>query len=126
MLACIDLDGGEAPAWQRSDLLETTRTNLRRRRVRDTAGCVKHLCGADQTYVCLWSHAGWRPVHIHFVVQPAWNGDRARFPAPGPSLQAAMFDRREQPPPDQVVAFCNEARSYFAQKRGALVPSDVP
>jgi diadenosine tetraphosphate (Ap4A) HIT family hydrolase len=81
--------------------------------LRDAAGCVKHLCGADQTYVCSWSHAGWRPVHIHFVVQPAWNSDRARYPAPGPTLQTAMFDRKEQPPPDQVVAFCDKARSYF-------------
>jgi diadenosine tetraphosphate (Ap4A) HIT family hydrolase len=81
--------------------------------LRKAAGCVRHLCGADQTYVCLWSHAGWKPVHIHFVVQPAWNSDRTRYPGPGPSLQAAMFERREQPPVDEVVAFCNEARGYF-------------
>ena len=81
--------------------------------LRQVAACVEQLSAADQTYVCLWSHAGWTPVHIHFVVQPVKNSDRERFSGPGPSLQAAMFARREQPPPEEVVAFCERARSFF-------------
>ena len=34
---------------------------------------VRAVTQADQVYVCSWSHVGWQPVHIHFVVQPARN-----------------------------------------------------
>ena len=78
---------------------------------------VRELSGADQAYVCLWSHAGWRPVHVHFVVQPVWNADRERFDSPGPSLQAAMFARNELPEVEAVVAFCDQARSFFQLAR---------
>ena len=81
--------------------------------LRVVAACVQELTEADQTYLCLWSHAGWEAVHIHFVVQPAWNGDRERFTAPGVTLQAEMFRRRESLPTAEVVEFCDRARSYF-------------
>lgn len=81
--------------------------------LREVARCVEQLCDADQTYICLWSHAGWQPVHIHFIVQPALNADRGRFSAPGPSLQAAMFSCGEQPALEQVLGFCERARGFF-------------
>jgi hypothetical protein len=64
---------------------------------------VQALTQADRLYVCLWSHSGWQPAHIHFVVQPAWNSwcdAYARTPVPGhscrrPCLELAM---RRQPP----------------------------
>jgi len=56
------------------------------------AAAVQRLAAADQVYVCLWSHAGWTPGHIHFVVQPVSQSDRVRSEHPGPSLQAAMFE----------------------------------
>jgi hypothetical protein len=34
---------------------------------------VRVLAESDQVYVCLWSHAGSQAVHVHFVIQPAWN-----------------------------------------------------
>jgi diadenosine tetraphosphate (Ap4A) HIT family hydrolase len=46
----------------------------------------------EQVYVCLWSHSGAVPGHIHFVVQPALADDLARYHAYGPALQMAMFN----------------------------------
>jgi diadenosine tetraphosphate (Ap4A) HIT family hydrolase len=48
---------------------------------------IKALTDSDQVYACLWSHADWTPGHIHFVLQPAWNALRSRYPGPGPALQ---------------------------------------
>jgi len=64
---------------------------------RTLAAAVREVTGCDQVYCCLWSHAGWEPVHIHFVLQPAWNADREQFDGPGPTTQAAMFRRAEFP-----------------------------
>lgn len=74
------------------------------------AGAVQDLTGADQVYVCLWSHAGWQPAHVHFVVQPAWNQWRERYRRPGPALQAAMFESGEAPAIADVELLCAEAR----------------
>ena len=41
-----------------------------------SADVVRELADPDQVYVCLWSHAGGVPGHIHFVVQPAKNPGR--------------------------------------------------
>jgi len=71
---------------------------------------VREMTGADQVYVCLWSHAGWRPEHLHFVVQPSWNSYRETYPGPGPRVQTAMFEAGERPDADEVEAFCREAR----------------
>lgn len=49
-----------------------------------TASVIKTLTDADQIYTCLWSHADWRPGHIHFVLQPAWNALRSRYPRARP------------------------------------------
>jgi diadenosine tetraphosphate (Ap4A) HIT family hydrolase len=70
--------------------------------------------GADQTYVCEWSHAGWMPGHIHFVVQPTWNSQREKYERPGPFLQVAMFE--EATPLDEaaVAGFCDRMRTRLA------------
>ena len=49
---------------------------------------VRAVTQADQVYVCAWSHMGWQPVHIYFVVQPAWNCWREAYDHPGPFVQA--------------------------------------
>lgn len=67
--------------------------------------------GADQTYICEWSHAGFTPGHIHFVVQPAWNSQRERYALPGPFLQVAMFEENAPLAEVEVVAFCEKMRS---------------
>ena len=38
--------------------------------LRATADVTSRLTAAEQVYVCLWSHRGGVPVHVHFVVQP--------------------------------------------------------
>ena len=80
---------------------------------------VQTLTQADQVYVCLWCHAGWQPVHLHFVVQPAWNGWREAYARPGPSVQAAMFEAGNAPPRREVEAFCQQARTRLEQDSGA-------
>ncbi len=75
--------------------------------------CVRTLARADQVYVCLWSHMGFEPGHIHFVVQPAWASQQgAVSDKPGPFLQVAMFERGDPPDPDAVAAFCDRARAF--------------
>lgn len=76
-------------------------------------GAIGNLSNADQVYTCLWSHKDWEPVHIHFVLQPSWKHLQARFPAAGPTLQAAMFERGELPDRDEVEQYCNRMRDYL-------------
>ena len=52
---------------------------------------VQTLTQAEQAYICLWSHAGWRTAHIQFIVQPARNAWREEYDRPGAFVQAAMF-----------------------------------
>ncbi|MCH8849318.1 MAG: hypothetical protein IIC89_00670 [Chloroflexi bacterium] len=78
------------------------------------AATVRDLQQADQVYVCLWSHAGWTPGHIHFVVQPSWERMKAEHPRPGPFLQADLFDAKAMPPREEVEAFANKARESLA------------
>ncbi|MGW7066693.1 HIT family protein [Streptomyces sp. NPDC054855] len=61
----------------------------------------------EQVYVCLWSHAGRVPGHIHFVVHPARTSDIERHgEAYGPALQTAMFAGGVTPEPGEVEEFC--------------------
>jgi hypothetical protein len=69
---------------------------------------VAELTEPDQVYVCVWSHAGGKPHHIHFVVQPVQQGELH-----GPRLQVAMFDRNEPPPRNEVERFAELARTRF-------------
>jgi diadenosine tetraphosphate (Ap4A) HIT family hydrolase len=71
---------------------------------------VRNLLSPDQVYVCLWSHAGWEPVHIHFVVQPVWNAMREQHEHPGPCLQRDMFHSGVLPPRNEVEVFAERAR----------------
>lgn len=82
-----------------------------------SAACVQELTGADQVYVCLWSHAGWEPVHVHFVVQPSWGYLKERHSGPGPTLQSEMFRAAEALPRPEVEAFCDRSRAWFARSR---------
>ena len=71
---------------------------------------------APDRYACHWSHADWTPGHIHFVLQPAWNALRSRYPGPGPALQMAMFTEAQALDPHAVRVFCARARSAFASE----------
>lgn len=80
--------------------------------------CVQELTDADQVYVCLWSHAGWEPVHIHFVVQPSWNHLQQMYTGAGPVLQAKMFEEGLLPSSEDVQDFCDRARSWSGWQMG--------
>ena len=78
-----------------------------------TASVVAELTEPDQVYVCLWSHAGGQPGHIHFVVQPVSREQRLRYGG-GVRVQVAMFDAKVLPPADQVERVAARARAAFA------------
>ncbi len=65
-----------------------------------------------QVYICLWSHAGGEPGHIHFVVQPVTKEQRQRHGG-GVRIQVALFDAKVLPPADEVEAFATKARATF-------------
>jgi len=81
--------------------------------LREASDVVARLTEPDQVYVCLWSHAGGVPVHIHFVIQPVTTKQRNRLGGAA-SLQAAMFAAEELPAHRDVEAFADRARTTFA------------
>jgi diadenosine tetraphosphate (Ap4A) HIT family hydrolase len=74
---------------------------------------VTELVAPDQVYVCLWSHMGGAPVHIHFVVQPVTHALMDELGVHGPRLQVALFERGDEPRRDEIEAFARSARSLF-------------
>lgn len=72
------------------------------------------LVPADQVYNCLWSHAGGRPVHVHYVVQPVTRQDVERLGTYGPSLQVALFEHGRAPAATQIEQLAERARVLFA------------
>jgi diadenosine tetraphosphate (Ap4A) HIT family hydrolase len=79
------------------------------------ATVVSELCNPDQVYICLWSHAGRKPGHIHYVVQPVDQETMDRHDAHGPKLQAAMFDDDDPPDPFSVERFATRARDLWSR-----------
>ena len=79
-----------------------------------SAAVVDGLVEPEQVYMCLWSHAGGVPVHIHYVVQPVTRALMDEHAAHGPALQVAMFKRGPLPPEDEVALFADRARAAFA------------
>ncbi len=96
--------------------------------LRIVSSVIRDLIQADQVYVCLWSHGGWTPGHIHFVLQPAWDRDGKQHQRPGPFMQAEMF--RDDAPPGRadVEEFAGRARRALAARRETaakrLIPED--
>ena len=78
--------------------------------LRRVAAAVDELTSAEQVYVCLWSHAGGEPVHIHFIVQPVTRAAMTSHEAYGPALQLAMFASEDGPPETEVVEVSARAR----------------
>jgi diadenosine tetraphosphate (Ap4A) HIT family hydrolase len=85
--------------------------------LKHSTNVVTELCQPQQVYVCLWSHAGGRRGHIHFVVQPATHDAIERHgQVYGPQLQLAMFSSDDRPDPHQVSEFADRARAAFARR----------
>ena len=81
--------------------------------LRLVSSTIQAILKPDQVYVCLWSHAGWQPGHLHFVVQPSWNNLRKDHQRPGPFLQVDMFQRGESPLRTEVEAFADRTRELI-------------
>lgn len=80
--------------------------------LRRVTAAIADVLGPDQVYVCLWSHAGGKPVHIHWVVQPVEaTDDESRC---GPHLQVSMFDRGVFPPRAEIEGVADRLRASFA------------
>jgi diadenosine tetraphosphate (Ap4A) HIT family hydrolase len=80
------------------------------------AAVVMELASPEQVYVCLWSHVGGEPGHIHFVVQPVTRELMDDHGVYGPELQVAMFARGELPDREAAETFAARARRLFAQE----------
>jgi diadenosine tetraphosphate (Ap4A) HIT family hydrolase len=74
------------------------------------AEVAQDLTGAEQVYVCLWSHAGGVATHIHFVLQPITRAQMERFGGYGPYLQQAMFAADELLDHGAAAALATQAR----------------
>ncbi len=83
------------------------------------AGLVDGLLSPEQTYVCLWSHAGGEPGHLHYVVQPISRALMEELGTHGPWLQARMFDAGEPPAPEEVEAFAHRARHALSRAQAS-------
>jgi diadenosine tetraphosphate (Ap4A) HIT family hydrolase len=83
--------------------------------LRRVSAAIAELTQPDQVYAGLWSHAGGKPVHVHFVVQPVTRELMDTIGDYGPHLQVAMFDANRQPPRDEVVRFADRAREALAR-----------
>ena len=96
--------------------------------LRRASRVARELTAAEQVYNCLWSHAGRRPGHLHYVVQPVGEQQVARHDAVGPELQTAMFTLDEPPDPEAVERFAGSARELFAAAApgGAAAPRCRP
>lgn len=81
--------------------------------LRDVSSALAQVLEPEQIYVNLWSHAGGRPVHIHWVLQsvaPVRDDDLY-----GPHLQVSMFDRGEAPPRAAVEKLSDELRLILSE-----------
>ncbi len=94
--------------------------------LRQVAATIHAILQPDQVYLCLWSHAGWEPGHLHFVLQPVWNAWRQAHRRPGPFLQAEIFEQGMEPPRAEVEAFAAKAREVIRDLPPAAEPSSSP
>lgn len=82
---------------------------------------VKQITNADQIYNCQWSHVDYatgeafKPGHIHFVLQPAWNHQREQHKKPGPFLQVDMFTKDEKPAKEAIERVAEEVLKLLNQ-----------
>lgn len=95
-----------------ADLLASEVVGLGRL-LHEAARVVTELRSPEQVYVSLWSHAGGKPGHIHFLVQPVDREVMDRYGLHGPKLQVAMFENDPTPDPDAVEVFADRARRMW-------------
>lgn len=81
--------------------------------LKESIRIIKSITKCDQVYICQWSHAGWTPVHIHFVLQPVWNEQREKYTKPGAFLQAELSSKYEFPSEEEIEEFVSKAKEEF-------------
>ncbi|MFC7880848.1 hypothetical protein ACFUVV_03005 [Streptomyces sp. NPDC057376] len=91
--------------------------------LQQVSAAVTEVMAPEQVYVCLWSHAGGVPGHIHFVVQPVGGADMTRFDAFGPALQVAMGQAGCLPDPAEVERVCDRLRDVLGSPGPAADPT---
>lgn len=94
--------------------------------LRRVSATIQSILEPDQIYICLWSHAGWEPGHLHFVVQPSWNALQEQHERPGPFLQADMFDQDKLPARQEIEAFADRAREAIRSVESGSSASSQP
>jgi len=85
---------------------------------------IRAILKPDQVYICLWSHSGWEPVHLHFVLQPSWNDFQRDHKDPGPYLQVDMLNARVYPAREEVEAFAERAREVIGEVAARIANAD--
>ena len=83
--------------------------------LKQVARAIESILNPDQVYVCLWSHAGWEPGHIHFVLQPSWNSLQEKYEQPGPFMQTEMFLENRPIDRKEVEEISEMARSILKE-----------
>ena len=78
--------------------------------LKEAARVVNEITRCSQVYISLWSHADWKPSHIHYVVQPIQLAMKDVYSAGAATLQSEMFRANQPLPKTEVVAFCEHAR----------------
>jgi hypothetical protein len=80
------------------------------------------LVNAAQVYNCLWSHAGGKPAHLRYVVQPVTQEQLSAYNCHGPHLRTAMFATGRAPEASEVAAVADRARYLFALNQQQETP----
>jgi diadenosine tetraphosphate (Ap4A) HIT family hydrolase len=93
--------------------------------LRRVASAVTEVVRPEQVYVCLWSHDGGEPGHLHFVVQPVTRADLDSFGVYGPRLQLAMFDAGVAPDEAEMAALCDRLRPALHRHDGGARPGSA-
>jgi diadenosine tetraphosphate (Ap4A) HIT family hydrolase len=78
--------------------------------LQEVSRVVQTVTKAEQVYICSWSHAGFQPVHMHFIVQPAWNAWKKKYYRPGPFVQAEMFRAGHSSEVAEVEEVCRNVK----------------
>jgi diadenosine tetraphosphate (Ap4A) HIT family hydrolase len=77
------------------------------------AAAVSAVLKPSQVYVCLWSHPGGVPVHLHFVIQPVSADLVSKIGKYGPSLQSHLFKSGRHPEIEEVALVCASIREHL-------------
>jgi hypothetical protein len=80
------------------------------------AATLRKIVNPEQIYVCLWSHKGGKPVHIHYVIQPVTKNMISKHGL-GPELQSSMFKAKMYPTKNEIENFCHKFKLVFEKNK---------